>query len=112
MSIASTSPISEDIGVARYRSSFRIARISVGFHGGCESDVEMNHPLALFRSDSSSGDIEISVEWVSGLDPSGSQIFDSGSTWRMSRTDGGFQFDFSAPFFGEQPYKRLLTNDA
>jgi len=95
---------------ADYNSSFQIGGISVGFRGGCESDVAMDYPLALFRSGLLAVDIDISVEWVHGFVCAGSQIFDSGSTWRMYRTNDGFQFDFSAPFFGDQPYKRLLTN--
>jgi hypothetical protein len=37
-------------------------------------------------------------------------MFDSGSTWRLYQSDHEFQFDFSAPFFGEEPYKRLVVD--
>jgi hypothetical protein len=38
------------------------------------------------------------------------KVFDSGSVWRVYREDSGFRFDFSAPAFGERPYKRMLVD--
>jgi hypothetical protein len=66
----------------------------------------------LFRSEYAplEWDIDVQVEWVGGLKPTGELIFDAGSTWRLYQEDGEFRFDFSAPFFGEEPYKRLVVD--
>jgi hypothetical protein len=73
-------------------------------------DVAMDRPLILFRSQYQAVDIEVEVKWVSSLGSGGAQLFDSGATWRLHQSDRGFQFDFSAPFFGADPYKRLSVD--
>jgi hypothetical protein len=93
-----------------YHNTFRIAGISVGFRGRREPDVAMVRPLVLFRSQREPVDIEVEVEWVGNLGPFGTQVFDSAATWRLYESDRGFQFDFSAPFFGTEPYKRLSVD--
>jgi hypothetical protein len=96
----------------RCASSFRIGGISVGFKGGRETDIAMVRPMALFRSEDVPLDIDVQVEWVSRLRPEGKPVFDSGATWRLYQSDCGFRFDFSAPFYGDDPYKRLLVDVA
>jgi hypothetical protein len=91
-------------------SNFRIGGVSVGVRGGRDADIAMVAPLALFRSERVLPDIEIQVEWVDDLRPVGRPVFDSGATWRLYQRDDKFHFDFSAPFYGEQPYRRLLVN--
>jgi hypothetical protein len=91
-------------------SNFRIGGVSVGVRGGRGADVAMVDPLALFRSEGARPDIEIRVEWVDDLCPVGRQIFDSGAMWRLYESEKRLHFDFNAPFFGEQPYRRLLVN--
>jgi hypothetical protein len=91
-------------------SNFRIGGVSVGVRGGRDADIAMVAPLALFRSERISPDIEIQVEWVDDLRPIGRPVFDSGATWRLYARDDRLHFDFSAPFYGEQPYRRLLVN--
>jgi|SRR5271166_6469275 len=93
-----------------YRSAFSVAGLCVGFRSDRESDVAMLHPLALFRSQRQPVDIEVEVVWLNNLESDGTRIFDSGSTWRLYQSGRGFQFDFSAPYFGTEPYKRLSVN--
>jgi hypothetical protein len=51
------------------------------------------------------------VEWIEELSEApGLQLFDSGALWRLYECESGFQFDFRAPVFGDQPYKRLLVD--
>jgi hypothetical protein len=97
-------------GVYGCDSNFRIGGVSVGVRGGRDADIAMVAPLALFRSERVSPDIEIQVEWVDNLHPVGHPVFDSGATWRLYERDDALHFDFSAPFYGEQPYRRLLVN--
>jgi hypothetical protein len=97
-------------GTSECESSFRIAGVSVGVRGGRDADIAMVAPLALFRSERGRSDIEIKIEWVDDLRLVGRPVFDSGATWRLYERDDAFQFDFSAPFYGEQPYRRLLVN--
>ena len=103
--------LNPDVGPLLARSSsFRIGGVSVGFKGGREADIATVPPLALFRCEQGPLDIDVQIEWVSSLQPAGRLIFDSGSTWRLYRSDHEFRFDFSAPFFGEEPYKRLVMD--
>ena len=97
-------------GVYGCDSNFRIGGVSVGVRGGRDADIAMVAPLALFRSERVSPDIEIQVEWVDDLRPIGRPVFDSGATWRLYERDDRLHFDFSAPFYGEQPYRRLLVS--
>jgi hypothetical protein len=67
--------------------------------------------LEPFRINALTSDINIRVEWAVSLRaPTRRQLFDSGSVWRLYDDEAGFQFDFSAPTLGEQPYKRLLVD--
>jgi len=97
-------------GASECDSSFRIAGVSVGVRGGRDADIAMVAPLTLFRSERVLPDIEIQVKWVDDLRPVGRTVFDSGATWRLYERGDRFHFDFSAPFYGEQPYRRLLVN--
>jgi hypothetical protein len=94
-----------------YGSNFSIGGVSVGLEGDRCADVALVSPLALFRSEAGLSHINIRVAWAEDLLPvSRRQLFDSGATWRLYEDDGGFQFDFSAPFYGEQPYRRLFVD--
>ena len=93
------------------RSSFHIGGVTVAVKADRPADVAMLPPLAWFRSERVAADIDVHVEWVSWLQPEGKLIFDSGATWRLCQRDREFQFDFSAPFFGDEPYKRLLVDE-
>jgi hypothetical protein len=75
------------------------------------ADVALADVLEPFRIKSSSSDIAIRVEWSEKLCPTkGQRLFDSGSVWRLYEDGAGFQFDFSAPRLGSEPYKRLLVD--
>jgi hypothetical protein len=64
-----------------------------------------------FRTKRSLSDISVRVRWVGELSAApGLELFDSGSVWRLYEREAGFQFDFSAPIFGNQPYKRLVVD--
>jgi hypothetical protein len=90
---------------------FRIGCVSVEVSGSRDVNVILAGALAPFRFQTKSPDIQIHVENVPNLlRTSKRKIFDSGSIWRLYEDAEGFQFDFSAPFFGEHPYKRLLVD--
>jgi hypothetical protein len=97
-------------GAYECESSFRIGGVSVGVLGGRDADIAMVAPLALFRSEPAHPNIKIRVEWVDDLRPVGRPVFDSGATWRLYERHDRLHFDFSAPFYGKQPYRRLLVN--
>jgi len=96
---------------ATYCSEFRIGGVSVHLVGQSDDDVSLVPSLEPFRAASPGSNINIQVEWMENLrPPAGRTLFDSGSVWKMFEDGAGFQFDFSAPIFGEQPYKRLLVD--
>jgi hypothetical protein len=96
---------------AEYRSGFRVGGVSIQLAGERSDDVVLVPSLEPFRVEAHAADISIQVEWADGLFLSARQpLFDSGATWRLYERESGFQFDFSAPIFGGQPYKRLLVD--
>jgi len=98
-------------GGAAHRSEFRVGGVSVQVAGPSSGDVALASSLEPFRTDACASDISIQVEWAERLGPAaGQQLFDSGSLWRLYEDGAEFQFDFSAPILGEQPYKRLLVD--
>ena len=90
---------------------FRVGGVSVELTAGRRDDVALGSPLELFRVDDGDSDVGIQISWVDSLAVTpGRQLFDSGSVWRLYDNEEQFQFDFSAPVFGEQPYKRLIVD--
>ena len=102
-------PAEEESGA--YCSCFCVGAVSVEVAGRCSDDVMLVPSLRPFRVGRGAPDINIRVEWVSALGPAvGRRLFDSGTTWRLYEDAAGFQFDISAPVFGERPYKKLLVD--
>ena len=90
---------------------FSIGGVSVEVSAKREEDARLVPSLLPFRVDGGSSDLHLRVEWVDKLSSLlEQQCFDSGTTWRLFERDGEFQFDFSSPVFGSQPYKRLLVD--
>ncbi|MFZ1008280.1 MAG: hypothetical protein WAN65_15675 [Candidatus Sulfotelmatobacter sp.] len=95
-----------------HRSSFCVGAVSVQVVGECSDDVALVPSLLPFSVETDTSEINIRVEWTPTLErTSGRRLFDSDSTWRLCECDGGFQFDFATPVFGERIYKRLLVDD-
>jgi hypothetical protein len=77
-----------------------------------DGDVALVPSLEPFRTDSRFPDIDIRIDWLDRFPAMhGRRLFDSGSTWCVYHKGPGFQFDFMAPTFGGQPYKRLLVDE-
>ena len=94
-----------------YLSGFSVGGVSVQLAGDRRSDVPLVSSLEPFRVETEVSDINIRVDRVARLSPaSGRRLFDSGTTWQLTDGEAGFQFDFSAPIFGDVPYKRLLID--
>ncbi len=94
-----------------YRVGLRIGDVSIRIGGADKTALTLPPSLESFRFESALPGIEIEVEWTAGLSrASRPKLFDSGSVWRLYQEDSGFRFDFSAPAFGERPYKRMLVN--
>jgi energy-coupling factor transporter ATP-binding protein EcfA2 len=93
-----------------HRCRFSVGGVSVQLLAARNTDVALG-PLEPFRVEQAASDVEIRIEWASSLRlPEGSQVFDSGSVWRLYDDGPGFQFDFSTPQLGERPYKRLFVD--
>lgn len=94
-----------------HRSRFSVGGISVQMFGDSVTDVALVPSLEPFRSEGDGSSINIRVEWSAKLGESvGRKLFDSGATWRLYEGESGFQFDFIAAIFGEQPFQRLLID--
>jgi hypothetical protein len=97
---------------AAHRCTFRVGGITVQIEGTRACDVSLDTTVLPFRIGSRTPDIRIQVERVSRLlPPTASSLFDSGSVWRLFRSQDDFQFDFISPAIGDAPYKRLLVDD-
>jgi hypothetical protein len=111
MSLTQTLAASRSAGVGLYSSHFCVGGVMVGLMGDDSAAVELVPSLMAFRAEPGLPDIQVRVEWTDELTPaSGLQLFDSGALWRLYECEAGFQFDFRAPVFGDEPYKRLLVN--
>jgi hypothetical protein len=88
-----------------------VGRVTVGILGDVSADTVLASSLDPFRVETDTLDISVRVEWPQEFRTnSGRCIFDSGSTWRLWEENAGLEFDFSAPAFGNRPYKKLLVN--
>jgi len=94
-----------------HRSGFSVGGVSVHLASTDIEGVALAPSLEPFRAEIAASDIDIRITWTDSLcPPSGPQLFDSGSLWRVYEDGTGFQFDFSAPILGKQPYKRLIVD--
>jgi len=93
-----------------HQRTFRVGNVSVRVGSSRGADVSLSHPLNLFSVGSVDPDIQVGVDWVDEISPSGVPVFDSGATWRLFASDWGLCFDFTAPYFGDQPYRRLILD--
>jgi hypothetical protein len=98
--------------VSAHSNRFAVGGVSVQLVGEHKIDVALVPSLEPFSVVTGVSDIHLRMERVSSLSrPPERQLFDSGSVWRLYEDDGGFQFDFNAPVFGDRPYKRLIVDD-
>src|SRR5436305_1835017 len=100
---------------AEHRSRFCIGGVSVEVAAKNSRDARLVPSLEPFRVDTgatqTASHVNIRVEWVGSLNPEPElPRFDSGTTWRVYERPASFQFDFNAPVFGPQPYKRLTID--
>lgn len=95
-----------------YRSNFCVAGISVELSGSRPQDVVLVPTLEPFRTEHQNSDLTIDIQWAESFSPPpDTELFDSGSVWRLYANDQEFQFDLCAPILGEQPYKRLIIDN-
>jgi len=94
-----------------HRSGFSVGGVSVHLASTDIEGVALVPSLEPFRAETAASDIDIRITWADSLcPPSGPQLFDSGSLWRVYEDRTGLQFDFTAPILGKQPYKRLIVD--
>jgi hypothetical protein len=111
MSLTQTVAASRAAGGGTCSSHFCVGGVVVRLTGDDSAAVELVPSLTAFRAEPGLPDIRVRVEWVDGLGAApGLQLFDSGALWRLYECEEGFQFDFRAPVFGDQPYKRLVVD--
>lgn len=48
---------------------------------------------------------------LAGIEPRGEPVFDAGDSWRLTRDDGGWVFDFYTPLNGARPYLCARVNE-
>jgi hypothetical protein len=83
----------------------------VQLYGEREEDVALVPTLEPFRVPLASADIEIRVQWVPSIPHHrGLKAFESGTTWGVSRFGPEYAFDFFAPTYSADPFKRLLID--
>jgi hypothetical protein len=91
---------------------FSIGGVVVRLAGDDDAAVSLVPALEMFRAQAVESDIDVRVKWAENLQPArGRQLFDSGAIWRLYEHDAGLQFDFTAPVFGDRPYKRMFLDE-
>jgi hypothetical protein len=89
-------------------AAFCVGGVSIQVASADLSTITLVPSLELFRAETEGPDVKIHIEWADELrPPKGRRLFDSGSVWKLYEDGADFQFDFSAPILGKQPYKRL-----
>jgi len=104
------SPGSSSGAITTHRG-FRVGGVSVSAESQGNDHIVLDAQLEPFGMECNAADVTIRVEWATDLrTETQKRVFDSGSIWRLYDSTAGFQFDFRAPAFGDQPYKRLLID--
>lgn len=94
-----------------HSSYFRVGGVSVEVSGGQCADTALARSLYPFRVQPEIPDIQVQIERTSGFSREPEHpLFDSGAVWKLYQRDQDFQFDFSAPTMGVNPYKRLIVD--
>jgi hypothetical protein len=95
----------------QHSSRFSVGGVSVRINSTDREEVTLVPSLLPFQVQTVQSDINIQIKRVGELRSTpGRPLFDSGSVWRLYEAASGYRFDFSAPVFGDGPYKRLLVN--
>lgn len=92
------------------RCCLQIGGLTLGFTPH-KMGIQLDPDHESFKVASTACEIEVDLEWVRQLTPiRGKKIFDSGAVWSLY--DGGdeFVFDFTTPYLGSNPYKRLYID--
>jgi hypothetical protein len=106
-----TLPRPSDVSRDLLSAQFHIGGVSVQISSARSEDLAFRTSLIPFRTEREECDIDIQVEWVSGLRPMTSrQAFDSGSVWQLYERGTKLQFDFTTLSLGEEPYKRFVVD--
>lgn len=91
----------------------RIGGVSLRIAASDPSPVVIHAQHEPFAVDGGCADIDVAVESLPCISPSrGHDLFDSGSTWRVSDCGQGFRFDFGYPLADQAPAKRLFVDRA
>ena len=88
--------------------SLRIADITLSIHSTDPSlKLQFQGATRNFYSQGGKPDITVESGWgdLSRIEPSGKEIFDSGSTWRLYENNGSYKFYFYSEAMGPVPYK-------
>ena len=92
------------------RCCLQIGGLSLGFTP-YKMGLQLDPDHESFKIAPAACEVEVDIEWVRQLTPiQGKKIFDSGAVWSLY--DGGdeFVFDFTTPYLGSNPYKRLYID--
>lgn len=93
-------------------NGFQVGGVGVRVTAERHEDLDLPDVLRCFTLDAASPAIDLNLERVPKLIPESQyEIFDSGAIWKLFRRDSQFCFDFTAPLFGKNPYKRLLVDE-
>jgi hypothetical protein len=94
-----------------HSSYFRVGGVSVEVSGGQYSDTALACSLYPFRIEPEIPHVQVQIQRAVSLSREPDRpLFDSGSVWKLYQRDEDFQFDFSAPTMGVNPYKRLIVD--
>jgi hypothetical protein len=92
--------------------ALRVADICIGLEAESRvMEVAFCDTHAAFLAESASPEIEVRAAWSElSRGAAGDQVFDSGGSWRLARSNGHYVLDFFTPLRGRVPYKRLTAS--
>jgi hypothetical protein len=92
--------------------NFRIGDISFALTSDDPSlELEAQGPVRHFLVAGGEPDVRLRAAWGDSCGPeAGEKLFEAGTLWQLHRQGERFQFRFTAPVFGPEPYKTASFN--
>jgi len=97
--------------LAQQHSCLRIGDVSIRLDEQYDGAISLGPELKPFLVDVVHPDVNVRIDWQRELKPwHGDPVFNSGAVWTLFRDADRLVFDFTTPFLGEDPYKRMRVD--
>lgn len=97
--------------LAQQHPGLRIGDVSIRLDEQGDGPISLGPELKPFLVGAVHPDVNVRIDSQRELKPwCGDPVFNSGAVWALFREADGLVFDFTTPFLGEDPYKRMRVD--